>query len=300
MRIRSRGAVAAALAGGIAMAAVASGGEATYVGSYTWTNGSDRFGGLSGLEISADGSHLTAVGDRSILVTAEITRSNGRIVSVAGTAISTLESPYGYQGAGDSEGLAVLDGQNHVSFEGPSRVWIHDGQGAFVGERSRSPDFRTLQHNSGLEALAVDGKGRMLTLPERSGELTRPFPVWRQEGDRWTQPYEIPRRGGFLAVGADVGPDGRFYLLEREFTGFAFRSRVRRFDMTEDALSGETELLRSSVFQHDNLEGLAVWRDDKGEIRLTMISDDNFNALQKTQLVEYRVPETLDFQDKRP
>jgi hypothetical protein len=41
---------------------------------------------------------------------------------------------------------------------------------------------------------------------------------------------------------------------------------------------------------HDNLEGIAVWRDAEGFIRLTMISDDNGRApFQRTEFVEYRV-----------
>lgn len=70
--------------------------------------------------------------------------------------------------------------------------------------------------------------------------------------------------------------------------------------MTDDALGNETELFRSSIFQFDNLEGLAVWRDDTGAIRLTMVSDDNFNPLQTTQLVEFRVPETLASRAETP
>jgi hypothetical protein len=48
-------------------------------------------------------------------------------------------------------------------------------------------------------------------------------------------------------------------------------------------------LLETATGTYDNLEGLAVWRDDAGAIRLTMISDDNFKSFQVTQFVEYRV-----------
>ena len=43
-----------------------------------------------------------------------------------------------------------------------------------------------------------------------------------------------------------------------------------------------------------------MWRDEAGAIRLTMISDDNFNFFQRTQLVEYTVPETLASSPDRP
>ncbi len=51
------------------------------------------------------------------------------------------------------------------------------------------------------------------------------------------------------------------------------------------------ELLRSGLGVHDNLEGIAVWRDDQGRMRLTMVSDDNFQFFQVSEIVEYVVPE---------
>lgn len=299
MRIRTCVAVIAALAGGVALAAAASGDEATYLGTYTWTYDAERFGGLSGIELSDDGLQMIAISDRSSYIEAEITRSAGRISAVKLSSLRGLHAPNKVPYAGDAEGLAVTQDRFFVSLEGPGRVWAYTDSHHATALPS-APGFATLSYNSGLEALAIDTKGRLLTMPERSGALTRPFPVWRFDGTRWTRPFEIPRRGGFLLVGADVGPDGRLYVLEREFTGYSFLSRVRRFDMSEDALTNETELLSSSVFQYDNLEGLSVWRDAAGEIRLTMISDDNFNALQKTQLVEYRVPEKLALQAESP
>ena len=35
------------------------------------------------------------------------------------------------------------------------------------------------------------------------------------------------------------------------------------------------------------MEGISVWRDAAGRTRVTLISDDNFFALQRTVIVEY-------------
>ncbi|SDF36384.1 hypothetical protein SAMN04488105_11869 [Salipiger thiooxidans] len=302
MRIRTRGALIAALTGGLAFAAAASSGEARFTDSFIWTVNEPEFGGFSGIEVSDDGLEFTAVSDRAHIVSGRFIRENGRIVGIEPGPISRLMGENGKPQrikTSDSEGLAIgRDGTTFISYEGDARVLSYASSDIPV--RLPQPEaFQHLQDNSSLEALAIDDRGRLYTLPERSGELTRPFPVWRYDGD-WQQVYEIPRRGGFLAVGADIGPDGRFYLLEREFTGFGFRSRVRRFDMSEDALDNETTLLESGVLRHDNLEGIAVWRDETGSIRLTMISDDNFNAFQRTQIVEYTVPESLASSPKTP
>lgn len=90
-------------------------------------------------------------------------------------------------------------------------------------------------------------------------------------------------------MGADFDTEGNLYLLERAFTGFGFKSRVRRFFLDDDAVTAEETLLETAILQHDNLEGLSVWKDADGDIRLTMISDDNFNDFQRTEFVEYRV-----------
>ena len=50
--------------------------------------------------------------------------------------------------------------------------------------------------------------------------------------------------------------------------------------------SDEETLLETSLFTHDNLEGLSVWRDG-GTLVMTMISDDNFRGVQRTEIVEY-------------
>lgn len=95
-----------------------------------------------------------------------------------------------------------------------------------------------------------------------------------------------------MPVAADFGPDGRLYLLERDFRGIGgFASRLRRFDLTERGFDGETTLFQTPFSLHDNLEGLSIWRDAQGGLRATMISDDNFLFVQQTQIVEHRLPD---------
>lgn len=264
--------------------------KARFAGSYEWLPSEHHLGGFSGLELSDDGARLHAVSDRGGLVTARITRKEGRIVAVEADPPQPLTRRDGQPISGfraDAEGLAILpDGRMLVSFEGFHRVWMYDGSGKAIPLKLEKW-FRDMGGNSGFEGLAVDAQGRPLVIPEKSGQLTRAFPVWRLDGDAWRNPFDIPRSGGFLPVGLDFGPDGRLYLLERLFTGFGFASRVRRFTLENDRITAEETLMRSAVWQHDNLEGLAVWRDDTGAIRLTMISDDNFRSIQQTQIVEY-------------
>jgi len=72
-------------------------------------------------------------------------------------------------------------------------------------------------------------------------------------------------------------------VLERDFVGLGFRSRVRRFAMDG---TDEVTLLETGLLKHDNLEGISVWQDHEALV-MTLISDDNFRGLQKTEIVEY-------------
>lgn len=296
MRRRLAGALGAAALlalSGLSMAAPPDP-KARHAQSFDWVVKHPNFGGFSGFELFPGGNRFIAISDRGHFVTGRLIRENGRIIRVESTAPAPLRDTDGNRQKRkfrkDSEGLALRkDGRLFVSYEGFHRVWAYLSM-----ERAawlpRHDDFKSLQGNSSLEALAVDARGWLYTLPERSGRLTRPFPVYRYRNGTWDRQLSIPRRGGFLPVGADVGPDGRFYLLEREFTGLGFRSRVRRFDLSTGGLSGERTLFETATGRHDNLEGLAVTTAPGGQIRLTMISDDNFRFFQRTEIVEYLVP----------
>ncbi|MDF0601198.1 esterase-like activity of phytase family protein [Psychromarinibacter sp. C21-152] len=270
-------------------------GMAEHVGSYTWEESGKAFGGFSGLEVDADGTRFTAISDRGGIVQGRLLREGDSIAGVEAGPVRKLKGPEN-EALGrfwtDAEGLAQgADGRVFVSFEGKHRVWAYARPDSAATDLPQHPHFDRLQLNSSLEALAIGPDGALYTLPERSGRKLLPFPVYRFAGGEWTYAFDLPRRGEFLPTGADFGPDGRLYLLERDFTGlFGFRSRVRSFDVTNDGIRDERTVLETRVGTHDNLEGLSVWRDAGGAIRLTMISDDNFRPFQVTEFVEYRLP----------
>ncbi|AGT07432.1 esterase-like activity of phytase family protein [Paracoccus aminophilus] len=269
--------------------------KAEYIGTYVWHEDAPDFGGYSGIELTEDGRSFMALSDRATLRWGEIERdAEGRISGMVSKGMSRLHDSQGRPlppgHLGDSEGIAIdSEGRIYVSFEGLVRVARYDTPDAPAKVLKGPPEFKQMQRNSALESLAITPDGTLLTMPERSGALDRPFPVWRWRKGVWDQPFSVSRNGNWLPVGSDIGPDGKFYLLERDFKGLlGFLSRVRRFDLTDAGLVNEEILLQSYPMQYDNLEGIAVWKDDQG-IRLTMISDDNFYFLQRTELVEYRI-----------
>ncbi len=269
--------------------------RAEHIGSWTWVTGVPGLYGFSAIEVREDGAAFTVMGDGGQIVRGRIHREDGRIAGLRQWTFTMLRSTAGGdlpRDMRDSEGLAIgADGTAYVSFEGVHRVWSYPDLEGPARPLPLHRDFGRFPGNAGLEALAIDGDGILYAVPERSGGLTEPFPVYRYRDAAWDIPFTIPRDGEFLPVGADFGPDGLFYLLERRFLGiFGFQSRVRRFAVDGDTIGQEQTLLATAPRTHDNLEGLSVWRDADGFIRLTMISDDNGRTpLQRTELVEYRV-----------
>lgn len=295
MRLRPRRARAliAALAV-VACAPLAGGGVAgasgaEHLGSFTWTPGWDGAGGYSALWLDDDGTGFVALSDRGHWLRGRLRRAGGGAVTGVEVATrgdllrSTGEALQGDEA--DAESIARAGDAFYVAFEGAHRVMRYPDIAAPPERMPQSPAFARLQDNSGLEALAADDAGRLYAIPERSGAQARPFPVWRFEDRRWDRPFSLRRDGPYLVSGADIGPDGRLYVLERHFAILGFRTRVRSFDLTG---GDERLVLETALGTHDNLEGIEVWRDDEGRLRLTLLSDDNQQRLlQRTEFVDY-------------
>ena len=296
MRRRLAVAVIAAifLAFGLSRVNAVARGPVVLMSETRWQIAAPWFGGFSGLEISADGSLMTLVSDRGQFAQVRVVREAGEI---AGLTLQAHTDVLGRHGTipkrhhRDTEGLAITGETLFVSLEGVHQVWAFSDVAAPARPLAAFPKQPKPNRNGSLEALAIDPQGRLLTLTENPLGDAGVAQVFRLENGQWIAAFEIPRISGFDPVGADFGPDGRLYLLERGFNGLGFRSLVRRFDVDETGAHNETRLLRSGLGVHDNLEGLAVWQDPQGRIRLTMISDDNFRFFQRTEIVEYVVAE---------
>ncbi|TNC74375.1 esterase-like activity of phytase family protein [Rubellimicrobium roseum] len=247
---------------------------------------------MSAIEMADDGLSFTAMSDRSAIVSGRLLRDEaGAVIGVVTPKADRLLDRGGdpLQGKrADSEGLAIAaDGRVWISFEGDTRVRQQGRDGRLPFLLPEHPDFARMRDNGGLEALAVDAENRLYTLAERPIPGERDLALHRFDGHRWEIAFRLPVGDGFSVSGADIGPDGRLYLLERDFTGLGFRSRLRRIDLDG---TGETVLLTTATGTHDNLEGVAIWQDAQG-LRATMIADDNGFFFQETQIVDYRLPD---------
>ncbi|WP_425039950.1 esterase-like activity of phytase family protein [Primorskyibacter sp. S187A] len=268
--------------------------QAKFLQSLTWSEPGAHFGGWSAIDFLDEGQHFVAITDRRHMVDVDVARdAQGRIVGLQSTEPRALRfgrHPETGKQLRDTEGLAIgADGMRFVSLEQINRVFDATTQDLDTSLPMHS-DFAQFHSNGGLEALAIDQEGRLFTLPERSGTITTDFPLYGLFDGAWRHIADVPRSSGFQPVGADFGPDGRFYLLERAFSGFGFQTRLSRFRVADGGIEDREVLLVSATGRHGNLEGLAIWQSDDG-IRATMIADDNFSRFQETEIVEYLLPD---------
>ncbi|WP_415922587.1 esterase-like activity of phytase family protein [Tateyamaria sp. SN6-1] len=244
--------------------------------SVTLTSDDPAFGGLSAIE-TRDGSTFVVLSDRGQAYEIAIDRTTSK------PRITPRTQPAPQR---DSEGLAYAGSNLFFSYEGPAEIRTE------TGERLPTyPAFRQLQSNGSFEALAAAPDGTVYVIPERFGERAPAFPVYRYRDGAWSIARGLPKDGSFLPAGADIGPDGLLYVLERTLTPLGFRSRVRRFAPDTDG-TVET-LLTTPPGRHDNLEGLAIWQSATGQTCLTMVSDNNFLRVQRTEIVEYSLIDPL-------
>jgi hypothetical protein len=264
---------------------------------FEWQMDDPLFGGLSAVDVADDGLGLTVLSDSGAYAMGTIARdAAGQITNVTLAPfrrLKGLEDKPLAKGRDDSEGLAIdVQGAVYISFEGVARVLRYADISGSAENLPTPAEFKKLQHNSALEALAIDGDGVLYTIPERSGAATRPFPVFRFRNGVWDKNLSLPRTDGFMPVGADFGPDGRLYILLRQFHGLAgFSSRLIRTIVGEDSLGQIEVLIQSPVGYHSNLEGVSIWRDGAGYLRATMIADNNYLPFLANAIVEYRLPD---------
>ncbi|MGR3805947.1 esterase-like activity of phytase family protein [Marinibacterium profundimaris] len=292
-RSRARLALAIVALAGLTPPAGAQGARpgAELIGTLRLSHDAPWFGGFSGIEMSPDGAAMLLINDRGRWARALIKRENGVPVAATGWNSARISGPDGRpqpRERTDSEGLARLPGGGLcMSYEGPDPgVDCHDDLRAPARTLPPHPDFADMGLNSSLEALAADGMGRLYTMPERVTPSGAPTPVYRWDGTAWEVVMQLPE-SGFRPVGADIVEE-QFYILMRRFGPLGFSTRLIRLPVT----GGKVEiLLQTGPGIHDNLEGVSVWRNAAGALVATMVSDDNMNWFQRSEIVEYRLPE---------
>lgn len=291
----------------------------TRTGQLEWAGGIEikssakEFGGWSGLAINPDGTVLLAVSDEGHWLSAKILYDErGRLSGLAEGHMAPMlgldGNPIAGKMLGDAEGLVVdtanpLDGRAYVSFERAHRIWRYnlgeEGFAALPEQLLTQRHFGRLKANGGIESIELlphpdaDGEPRILAITEDTMDPRGNFKAFVADGHdiSW---FAVNPHSPFKPTDVARLPNGDLLLLERRFSmlaGVGMQMRLIDKDgIVPGALvDGEVLINVGQRYSIDNMEGLAVREDSNGDLLIYAISDDNFNMLQRTLLLMFRL-----------
>lgn len=262
-------------------------GDFLYAGGLELTSRqTDRLHGLSDLLVTST-NRLTAIGDAGILLDARLILDGGeRLVGVTDARLTLLTGENGQPLPGkaeaDAEGLAQLpSGDRLVSFERRHRIWLYPAAGGPL-RRVPAPEV-PFPPNGGMEALAAD--------PEAGADA---YVVGAERtGDTWTcRLSSTPCIKGPSVDKLEEFGLVAIHRLPRMQTAYLLRAfdAARGNRITLKILRSTTLVARMDMappMTIDNFEGLAAVPRTDGRVRFYLISDDNFNASQRTLLIAF-------------
>ncbi|KPQ06285.1 MAG: hypothetical protein HLUCCA12_11290 [Rhodobacteraceae bacterium HLUCCA12] len=242
---------------------------------FAWQPADDRLRRFTALD-TTDGMIVTLLTDRGVVARVRLRRrQDGRITGAEPRSIHYLRDPDGVPLTGpwrNAQGLGLRDdGVMFVAFEGYGRVWAYDAPDAAAQALPPHRDFDRLSVGAGLSGVAVGQSGVVFAIPQRPARMTFGTPSYHFWDGAWEGSFRLPPDGQFHPVGADIGPDGRLYVLERETGAAGHRIQVRRFVLQGSRIDGGTLVMRGDPGQFGALSGLSVWRGREGKIRLLMV-----------------------------
>lgn len=281
-------------------------GELDYRGGISLRSTDPRFGGFSGIHVSSDGTTLLAISDRGAWLRLRLTYDKGgRLAGAARGEMGALIGEDGKPLTGeqrDAEALAVLpDGDMLVGFERKHRI-LHYPEASPPFSKPpvlfpAPPGLEEAPSNGGLEALVHVGRGFLVGIAERMTAGGGALAAWVGRGGVW-EPFGYVRRPGFRVTAAGLLPAGDLLVIEHRYSA-ASGSVARFVRVPRNAIAPrrrvEGRLLAEFAppLTTENFEGVAIRRGTGPEALIYVMSDDNFNPLQRTLLMMFAVREEL-------
>lgn len=280
-------------------------GALTFLNAWELRSDNSDFGGISAL-VARGPNRFLAISDAGTLIGFSL----GRASRLEDSFIAALPGAYGenvdYRDR-DSEGMAFdpATGRLWVSYEARHAIRRFPPSLSRVDGIKRLTNTSGWKANGGVEAIVRLHDGRFLIFSEthqradgsNSSFLFSGDPV--ESGTRMVAfGYRAPT--GYRPTDASLLPDGRILILNRRIgLPDGFTAKLVLLDPAEIAIDetvgGKVIATLAPPLLVDNMEGLAVAKEGDRTI-VWLISDNNFNALQRTLLMKF----ALNLPNKKP
>jgi hypothetical protein len=285
--------------------------NATSFGPFNWrggielTSANKKFGGLSGLIMTDECTSLRAVSDAGRWLTAKLTYSDDRPTGLTAASILPIldvrGKPPPSKRWGDAEAVAEgPNGKTIVGFETRTRVGAYDlirkGMTARFQNLNPPRDIVRGKLNGELESVGYFNsgalKGHYIAVAETNLDSQGNTKAWVWNG-KLSFAFSIKQLETYNITDIALLPNGDVLVLQRSygvttFPGMAV-SRFPASAITQGKTVRPETLLEARVpfYAIDNMEGLAVC-ERKGELRVNILSDNNFNTgRQRTLLLQF-------------
>ncbi len=283
-------------------------GALEFRGGLVLTSKHDAFGGISAIHVEADGARFLAITDNGSWLRGRIVYDNGKPAGIADAEMAPIlgsdGKPLASRGWFDVESLTELDGLFYIGIERVEQIGRYDIRRDGLTARGEPipvpDDFKTFTFNKSLECLAAAPKnstltGTLIAVTERSLDAAGNHRSFLLKGGQVGR-FSVQRRDDFEISDCTILPPTDLLLLERFYSparGVAMRiRRVPLADIKPDVLvDGKVLIVADLGYQIDNMEGIAVHRNADGETIITLVSDDNFSAIQRNLLLQFRLVE---------
>ena len=281
-------------------------GALEFRGGLELTSSYREFGGFSAIRVAADGARFVALTDKGRWLTGRITYARERPSGIADAVMAPILGsdgrPLASRGWYDTESIAEDGGTLYVGIERVNRIVRFDfGRDGVLARGTPipiPPGISKLPNNKGLEAMVVVPSGlplagTLIALSERGLDAQGNLRAFLIGGPRAGE-FSIRRRDDFDISDCALLPSGDLLILERRFSWWSgIAMRIRRIPLAAIApgalVDGRELVFADMGYQIDNMEGLSVHRTADGELILTLVSDDNFSALQRTILLQFKM-----------
>ena len=283
--------------------------NATSFGPLTWrggielTSSNKKFGGLSGLVMADECTSLRAVSDKGRWITADVAYAGNVLSGLTSSSIAPILDDRGKPRPGiwgDAEAIATgPGGKTIVGFESRTRIGAYDlaRKGFKARFQSLNPPKEIAKgpQNGELESVGYFGTGALagnyLAVAESNFDTQGSTKAWVWNGKR-SIAFSIRQLENYEITDLAILPDGDALILQRSYSlttlpGMAI-SRLSARDIGAGKTVALETLLEVKIpfYAVDNMEGLAVC-ERNGELRVNILSDNNFKAVQRTLLLQF-------------